>query len=132
MGKTCNLVIMLCKSGNPVCQKTFQNAFIRLVVLENVGKATKIKLLSLLNQSYADNYKLWRKPTICQPCCTNLAPLLVVHYSKSFHSILPSRKYRSSNKTHVPRSIRTKVMQKALKSSEPSIGCVTDKNYNSI
>ena len=52
---------------------------------------------------------------IWQPCCTDVATLLVVHISKCFHSISHPQKHGFSKKNHVSKSIRTKVTHNILK-----------------
>ena len=49
-----------------------------------------------------------------QPCCRNLANLMVPHFPKSFHWIPRPRKHGSRSKNHVSKSIRRKVMLKNL------------------
>ena len=50
-----------------------------------------------------------------QTCCTNLATLLVVHYSKCFHSIRDPQKHGFSHENRVSKSIRTHDMLETLK-----------------
>ena len=52
---------------------------------------------------------------IWQPCCTDMATLLVVHISKCFHSIPHPQKHGFSKKIYVSKSIRTKVTHNVLK-----------------
>ena len=53
-----------------------------------------------------------------QPCCRNLAALMVLHFHKSFHRISRPQKHGSRSKNHVSKSIRREVMPKCLKSGQ--------------
>ena len=55
------------------------------------------------------------KYTFWQPCCSNLATLMVLHFHKPFHQIPRPRKHRSRSKNHVSKSIRRKAMPKSIK-----------------